>query len=80
MPSNCVGKQMVVKLAPWTCKLYENKTVACNPPYIEVIKKPAECTAKYESAAVFEGTQLFPHTSQCIAGNLHCSAYLSAMI
>lgn len=55
IPSNCVGKQMVVKLAPWACSLYENKTIACNPPYIEIIKQPAVCTAKYESAAVFTG-------------------------
>ena len=46
---------MVVKLAPWACSLYENKTIACNPPYIEIIKQPAVCTAKYESAAVFTG-------------------------
>lgn len=55
VPSNCVGKQLIVKLAPWSCSLYENKTVACSPPYIEIIREPAVCTAKYHSATVFEG-------------------------
>ncbi len=55
VPSNCVGKQLIVRLAPWECQLFDNKTVSCTPAYIEIIKNPAVCTAKYESAATFTG-------------------------
>ena len=55
IPSNCVGKQLIVRLAPWECLLFDNKTVSCTPAYIEVIKNPAVCTAKYNSSATFTG-------------------------
>lgn len=55
IPSNCIGKALNVRFAPWECSLYKNGTVACNPPFIEILTAPASCSLKYQKAGKFIG-------------------------
>ena len=63
-----------MRLAPWSCSLSIDATVACTPPYIEIIKTPASCSAKYNTAATFVGKScklqktIGPQINQTVGG------------